>query len=296
MNELPSRTAWAQTVRRGAQPTALELRDHLLTVHKANAGFTESCARRCRDSLGRNSYEWLADVVDPAVHRSVLDLACGSGPLIEHCFARFGGDMSLTGVDMSADELALARARLGNGSVRFHQGFAQALDVFAPASVDVVLCHWALTLMDPVEPVLTEARRLLRDGGVFAAIVDGDTQADPSYSAVNDVVYRWVQREFPRYGEVELGDPRVRRAGDLADLARRAFGTDAVAIDAGVFVLEGESEAIAREAAGFFYSSFVLSPEAHAAMLEELSTLLCGADGSGRFSMPVNRLVVRLPA
>lgn len=296
MNELLPYTAWAEAVRRGGQPTAAELREHLLSVHKANAGFTESCAARCRDVRGRTSYEWLAEVIDPDVHRTVLDLACGSGPLMAHCHERYGDRVELSGVDMSADELTLARARMKSGPVVLHQGLAQELDVFHTFSFDVILCHWALTLMDPVEPVLTEANRLLAPGGVFAAIVDGDLMVDRRYRDVNDVIYRWVKRAFPRYGEIELGDPRVREQAALAELARRAFRTDDISVEEGMFVLEGPSDILAREAAGFFYASFVLSPEAHAGMLTELAELLRIDDGDGRFSMPVNRLVVRKTA
>ena len=74
-------TRWTQRLRCSERPSELELREHLLAVHRRHAGFTESCARRCRDGSGRNSYEWLAEAIDPNRHQRVLDLACGSGVL-----------------------------------------------------------------------------------------------------------------------------------------------------------------------------------------------------------------------
>lgn len=292
MNQILSQTAWASTVRRGEKPTQIDLREHLLAVHSLNAGFTESCAMRCRNADGLNTYSWLADVIDPAVHRSVLDLACGSGPLIALCHERHGGKIALAGVDMSADELRLLRDRLPEGAASLHHGMAQDLDAFATASVDVVLCHWALTLMDPVEPVLTEIDRILAKGGVFAAVVDGDMNGDDLYRAVHDIIHAWVTREFPRYDEFGIGDVRIRQRSMLAPMVERAFADADVSVDEGVFALEAPSQVLAREASGFFYSSFVLSPPAHAAMLAELETLFAGK-GASRFSMPVNRLVVR---
>ena len=41
------------------------------------------------------------------------------------------------------------------------------------SSKDVIFCHWALTLMDPVIPVLKTIKRILKKHGVFSAIVDG---------------------------------------------------------------------------------------------------------------------------
>lgn len=294
MNEILSRTAWANTVRRGHRPTQAQLRDHLLTVHRLNAGFTEACAQRCRDGEGRNSYEWLADVIDPSVHRTVLDLACGSGPLIALCHERHGDRLEIAGVDMSLDELRIARARVAGTPVRLHHGMAQDLGAVGTSGVDVVLCHWALTLMDPVEPVLREVDRLMAPGGVFAAIVDGDRHSDPTYRAADELVHEWVRREFPHYDAFGLGDPRVRERATLERMARDIFSADEVAIDEGVFTLEADGAALAREAAGFFYASFVLSPAAHGAMLSALTALLSdGGAAQGRFSMPVNRLVVR---
>ncbi|WMS44659.1 methyltransferase domain-containing protein [Acuticoccus sp. MNP-M23] len=292
MNKILSQTAWASTVRRGEKPTQSDLRDHLLAVHSLNAGFTESCAMRCRNNDGRNTYEWLADVIDPAAHRSLMDLACGSGPLIALCHQRHGSALDLAGVDMSADELQLLRDRLPDGAATLHHGMAQDLGAFPPGSVDVVLCHWALTLMDPVEPVLTEVNRILARGGVFAAVVDGDMNADDLYRAVHDIIHTWVTREFPHYDEFGIGDVRIRQRSMLAPMVQSAFADAEVSVDQDVFELQAGNDVLAREAAGFFYSSFVLSAPAHAGMLAELEAMFA-ARGASRFSMPVNRLVVR---
>lgn len=85
-----------------------------MAVHRYYPGFTESLALRCKDKLGRNSYEFLSDIVDPSQHRRVLDLACGSGVLLEICSRRFGHSVVLNGLDMSIEELELARKRNSN--------------------------------------------------------------------------------------------------------------------------------------------------------------------------------------
>ena len=286
-------TAWTRSLARGEAPDGASLRDHLLAVHGANAGFTEACASRCRDDQGRSSYAWLAEAIDPPRHRDVLDLACGSGPLLELAHARHGGALRLTGVDMSEAELALARSRVPDAEMALHRGLAQDMAFLDDASQDAVLCHWALTLMDPVAPVLREVRRVLRPGGTFAAIVDGEMDAAPGYRAVHDLIYGWVQHAYPAYGRFDLGDARVRDTEALAALAGEVFDDAHVRIEPNVLYLSDPPETLAREAAGFFYAAFVLSADANAAMLSDLARLLRETGGDQpTFAMPINRLVV----
>lgn len=289
-------SSWTRSLRAGGRPDPEMLREHLRAVHEAHPGFTEACAGRCRDSRGRNSYEWLAEAVSAGGGR-VLDVACGSGVLLQECRRRFGPDLDLVGLDMSGSELGLARARLGEdggGGARLIEGMAQDMRAVETGSVGTVLCHWALTLMDPVEPVLAEIRRVLRPGGTFAAVVDGDPAAAPGYAEIDALIYGRVRRELPRYGTVELGDPRVRGTRTLVELARGAFPGAEVDVEAGLMTARGTAAALADEVAGFFYAAFVLGPGSRRAMLAELAELL-GRRGGGpqAFTMPINRLLVR---
>ncbi|MFO7853835.1 MAG: class I SAM-dependent methyltransferase [Paracoccaceae bacterium] len=292
----PLRSAWTESLSRGRRPDAEALRAHLRAVHRDHAGFTESCARACRDPEGRTSYEWLAEAAGPIApdrRGRVLDLACGSGPLLELLHAR-SPELTLLGVDISPEELALARARLPEGAATLLEAQAQDMSALPDGSVDAVLCHWALTLMDPVAPVLDEVRRVLAPGGRFAALVDGPMQAAPGYAAAHDLIYGHVQAELPGYGEIDLGDPRVRGADSLSDMVRAAFPGAAVTVETAVVSMDGPAETVAEAAAGFFYAAFVLSPPRRRRMLSELSAELAGRAPSGpaRFAMPVNRLLV----
>lgn len=288
-------SSWTQSLLRGEQPSNADLRNHLMAVHRDYAGFTESCAIRCEDKLGRNSYEFLSDIVDPSRHRHVLDLACGSGVLLEICYRRFGPSVVLNGLDMSKEELGMARVRNPNPSIKLYQGVAQNLDPFDDGTFDVVLCHWALTLMDQVPQVLREVRRVLKPNGIFAAIVDGDPATASSYAEIHNVIYNLVQREHPNYSKFDLGDPRVRTSQDLKQLALGSFKCAQVDIESAIFDMHATPDILAREAAGFFYASFVLSTSAHNQMLRELEDLFARQKKNecGKFSLPVNRLVVR---
>ena len=62
---------------------------------------------------------------------------------------------------MCPEELELAKARLVDSGASLFESKAQNLSVIDDNSIDIVLCHWALTLMDPIAPVLNEVKRVL---------------------------------------------------------------------------------------------------------------------------------------
>ena len=288
---------WTKSLARNLHPNGNALVDHLKTIHQENTGFTEACASSCRDKAGRNSYEWLSEVVPDNASFSVLDLACGSGPLLKILFDR-NKNLNLKGIDMCPEELVLAKTRLKNSRVNLIESKAQNLTAIDDDSIDIVLCHWALTLMDPIAPVLDEVRRVLTSKGRFAALVDGPMNIAPGYKEVHDLIYSYVQEEIPSYGEIDLGDPRIRGSESLSDLANKKFPEANVTIETNVVSLVGPVTKIAETAAGFFYAAFVLNPENRKSMITSLSKILAiskksvGAEKQGRFSMPISRLLV----
>ena len=288
---------WTDSLANNQQPGDKALLAHLRTVHQNNAGFTEKCASSCRDKAGRNSYEWLAEIVPDVDGIRVLDLACGSGPLLKILYDR-NKNFKLKGADISPEELELAKARLPKGSVDLFELKAQNLTAIDDNSIDVVLCHWALTLMNPITPVLNEIRRVLSSGGKFAALVNGPMDAAPGYNDVYNLIYKYVQAKLPRYGEIDLGDPRIRSTDSLKNLLSEAFPDANISIETSMVSMEGSVAEVAETTAGFFYASFILPPETRRILLSELSNLLVVSKQSGdqerqgRFSMPINRLVV----
>jgi len=289
------KSAWIRQIETGQQPSSSDLRDHLEAVHDNNAGFTEAFAWNCRDVNGKNSYELLADIVDQKYHSHVLDLGCGSGVLLDLCNQNFGAELVLSGVDMNGSELKLARKRLAHTDTKLYQGAAQNLNYLADSSFDVIFCHWALTLMDPVVEVLATIKRLLKERGTFAAIIDGDPKIAPGYLEVHDIIYEHVQCKYPDYGVFELGDSRVRTAAELKKLTAETFENFDINITPITLSFNAAPSVLAREAAGFFYASFVLSPNDFSKMLTDLEKYFIKnqQDRISYFTMPVNLLVVR---
>ncbi|MGK3993010.1 class I SAM-dependent methyltransferase [Sorangium sp. So ce1024] len=143
----------------------------LLGFHRSHPGATSEFFGLARTPEGGDSYDRLAALVREGDDAVVLDLACGDGFLLERIGQRRGSRVRRIGLDMSADELAAAARRLGPDVLLLNER-AQAISL-PPASVDVVLSHMALMLMDDPASVIAEIHRVLRPGGVFSAIVDG---------------------------------------------------------------------------------------------------------------------------
>tara|TARA_B110000483_G_scaffold59935_1_gene74640 strand:+ start:45 stop:518 length:474 start_codon:yes stop_codon:yes gene_type:complete len=152
--------------------------------------------------------------------------------------------------------------------------------------------------MDPIVPVLDEVRRVLTSEGRFAALVDGPMNSAPGYTEVHDLIYSYVKEEIPSYGEIDLGDSRIRGSESLSNLAHKAFPDANVTIETNVVSMKGPVTQVAEIAAGFFYAAFVLKPENRRSMVTSLSNLLViskestDAERQGRFSMPISRLLV----
>lgn len=298
-NQRGLNSTWTDSLAHNLRPDSNALVDHLRTIHKEHTGFTEECASSCRDEFGRNSYEWLAEIVPDNESLSVLDLACGSGPLLKILFDR-NKSLNLKGIDMCPEELKLANNRLINSGVDLIESKAQNFTAINNKSIDIVLCHWALTLMDPIAPVFDEVKRVLNPKGRFAALVDGPMNIASGYKEVHDLIYSYVQKEIPNYGKIDLGDPRIRGSERLSDLANKAFPGANITIETNVVSLEGPITKVAETVVGFFYAAFILKPEKRQSMITEVSNILATTNQSddverqGKFSMPISRLLVCL--
>lgn len=141
-------------------------RRYLAAYHDARPGITEQLFRQAEGS----PYSWLAESLHP-VEGTVLDVACGSAPMRGELRAA-----DWVGVDSSAGELAEA-ARRGRGPLV--QAAADALPV-ATGSIDAVCASMCLPVLTPLDRVLTEMHRVLRPGGLLAALVPARPGPAPS--------------------------------------------------------------------------------------------------------------------
>ncbi|KUH35327.1 MULTISPECIES: class I SAM-dependent methyltransferase [Streptomyces] len=196
--------------------------DFLRAFHARWPAVTAETMGRGRTPDGRSSYELLCERATGA--RSVLDLGCGDGVLLE-LLAR-AGVPTLAGVDLSPEALALARRRAGvPAGAALVRGRAQRLP-FASGTFDACLSHLALMLMGEVEQVLAEVARVLAPGGTLACVVGGGAVADDdAYGTFLRLLRPVVDALPPERRLPRIGDPRTRDAGALGALLRAAgFG------------------------------------------------------------------------
>ena len=153
----------------------------------------------------------------------VLDLACGTGePAIT--FAEWVGRRgSVTGVDISAEMLRLARQRAklrGIGNVRFRRGDLAKLDRKALGRFDRVVSRFGIFFVEDVLGTLRTLRSLLRPGGRAAFAVWGPTRDNALWRLRGYATAPFVEDEPD---PESLPHPmRFARRGSLARVLRQA--------------------------------------------------------------------------
>ncbi len=125
----------------------------------------------------------------------VLDLGCGSGRDCYVLAQLVGPRGRVVGVDMTDEQLAIARRHLAwhmdrfgyaEPNVEFHKGYLETLDdlALAPVSFDLIVSNCVINLATDKPAVLRQAWRLLKPGGEFYfADVYADRRVPPAVAA-----------------------------------------------------------------------------------------------------------------
>jgi SAM-dependent methyltransferase len=166
-----------------------------------------------RPSAARLRYIALADELIPA-GASVLELGCGAGLPVT---ATLAVGRRLTGVDISAVQIGLARANVP--SATFVQADVATLDL-AQASLDAVVAFYSLTHVPRAEhaALFGRVRSWLRPGGLFLAslgVEDGPDEIEPDWLGV-DMFFSHFSARVNRRLVVEAGFV-VERADVVAE-------------------------------------------------------------------------------
>ncbi len=109
----------------------------------------------------------LAEAVEPR-GRTVVDVGCGDGTVARHLT---GLGARVTGIEVSDDQLARARAAAPAGDESYRVGTGEALPL-EDASADAVVYSKSFHHVPPaaMAPALAEAARVLRPGGRLVVV------------------------------------------------------------------------------------------------------------------------------
>jgi len=137
---------------------------------------------------------WAQALVEQATLRAgeqVLDVACGTGIVARTAAPLVGGEGTVTGVDLNADMLAVARAlpAPSGATIHYQAGNAQSLP-FADESFDVTLCQHALSFFPDRVSALREMRRVLRPTGRALVMVLQSIERHAVFRALIESVAR----------------------------------------------------------------------------------------------------------
>jgi len=147
----------------------------------------------------------------------VLDVGCGTGALLEALRAQ-RSDLVLTGVDLSAEMLAAARAKLGDGAA-LREASAESLP-YADASFDCVVSSSVLHFVPNPSSALREWCRVLRGGG---HLVVTDWRGEALIARLRE---GWLRLTGRRHGRA-LHSAALRsmaEAGGFSDIRLERFG------------------------------------------------------------------------
>ena len=117
---------------------------------------------------GRDPVEVAASVVRASGPRSVLEVGCGTGAFAERMTAE-NPEATVIATDQSARFVELTATR----GVDARLADVQDLP-FADGSFDLVAALWMLYHVPDLDQGLAEVRRVLRPGGRFLAVTNGD--------------------------------------------------------------------------------------------------------------------------
>lgn len=237
-----------------------------------------------RELVPRFFAPWAADLVELADLRNaerVLDVACGTGIVARLAAQRVGPAGQVTGVDLNAGMVAVARSRPSSpgAAVTWVEGSALAMNL-GDASFDVVLCQQGFQFFPDKPAALREMKRVLVPRGrVLLSVWEGAT---PYNVAMAAAVERHVGpdaaatlRKSRTGPDLEAMRHLMEEAGFRAVQIRRRTLTTRLPAVAG-FVLR---HLAASPVAGAIAA---LSDGVRAVLAEEVSTALrTYADGDG---------------
>lgn len=129
-------------------------------------------AQRLLDQMFAPLADHVLAAIPPGDDLRVLDVGCGTGAVALGMARRLGPEAHVTGVDISAPMIALARERAQRASLAVEFIVADAQQhAFAPGSLDRIVSRFGVMFFDEPVQAFGQLQRAARRGGVLQALV-----------------------------------------------------------------------------------------------------------------------------
>jgi SAM-dependent methyltransferase len=172
----------------------------------------------------------------------VLDVGCGTGQAAIAAARRVAPGGRLVATDIAPEMLDVARrraAQAGLANIEFRAMDGEQLD-FPDDTFDAVTCAYALMFCPDAVRAVAEARRVLKAGGRFAAVVWDEPSKNPFLTVAGEAIAQFFPAAPPNPNAP--GAFRFARPGILEETLR-AGGFTEVAIDSRAITIECASSA-----------------------------------------------------
>jgi len=178
-------------------------------MHDKNAIFGGSIPENYDRYLGPSFFEPFAnDLVarlDPKCHRSVLEIACGTGIVTRRLRDRLPAEARLVATDLNPAMLALAQEKFEpSENVTWGKADAGAL-AFAAGSFDAVICQFGVMFFPDKEAAMRETHRVLSPSGVFLFNVWDSFEQNPVALTAHETIASFFDREPPSFYQTPFG-------------------------------------------------------------------------------------------
>ena len=128
-------------------------------------------AQRILDQMFAPLATHLLDAIAPGTDAQVLDVGCGTGAVALAIAGRLGPEAHVTGVDISAPMIALARERAQRAGLAVDFIVADAQQhAFAPGSLDRIVSRFGVMFFDDPVQAFGQLQRAAKRGGVLQAL------------------------------------------------------------------------------------------------------------------------------
>jgi SAM-dependent methyltransferase len=167
-----------------------------------DTAFAGSVPRRYDHYLGPLLFQPYADEVarraTARAPRRILETAAGTG-IVTDALAKTLPDAEIIATDLNPDMLAVARERLPE-RVEVRQADAQELP-FDDSSFDLVVSQFGVMFYPDKPKGHAEARRVLRDGGTYIAVIWDRLDHNPASHVLAEAVAAEFPDDPPRFLE-----------------------------------------------------------------------------------------------